>query len=313
LPVSTKVTVDFSLEGNKTLRGIDQSRVLNTAQPVASGGFIGTDGVLTEDFTAVTTGATYRGADWSVTGRAEYRDGSISNRYGLTAAALRQIGEGRAFGGALSYFRANQNGGPRTESTNLALSWANRPDASRFAFLEKLELREDRVRGAVFGQAGPIGGAPLTVSGDVTSKRVINSFSLNWSPTSRKGSEYLGRSELSAFIGTRYVFDRFGADDLKGLSNVIGADIRFDLGKHVDLGLSGTVRQNPGGRAIAYSGGPALSISPIKNSYITVGYNVVGFEDRDFQESRYTRSGPYVTLRLKFDQDSFSSLGLGRK
>jgi hypothetical protein len=142
---------------------------------------------------------------------------------------------------------------------------------------------------------------------------VINSFSLNWSPTSRKGSEYLGRSELSAFIGTRYVFDRFGADDLKGLSNVIGADIRFDLGKHVDLGLSGTIRQNPGGRAISYSGGPALSISPIKNSYITVGYNVVGFQDRDFQDSRYTRSGPYVTLRLKFDQDSFSSLGLGRK
>lgn len=313
LPVSTKVTVDFSLEGNKTLRGIDAARVLNTAQPVASGGFIGTDGVLTEDFTAVTTGATYRGEDWSVTGRAEYRDGSISNRYGLTAAALRQIGEGRAFGGALSYFRANQNGGPRTETTNIALSWANRPDDSRFAFLEKLELREDRVRGAVFGQAGPIGGPPLTVSGDVTSKRVINSFSLNWSPTSRKGSEYLGRSELSVFIGTRYVFDRFGEDDLKGLSNIIGADIRFDLGKHVDLGLSGTVRQNPGGRAISYSGGPSLSISPIKNSYITVGYNVVGFQDRDFQDSRYTRSGPYVTLRLKFDQDSFSSLGLGRK
>lgn len=313
LPVSTKVTVDVSLEGNKTLRGIDASRVLNSAQPVASGGFIGSDGVLTEDFTAVTTGATYRGADWSVTGRAEYRDGSISNRYGLTAAALRQIGEGRAFGGALSYFRANQNGGPRSETTNIALSWANRPDSSRFAFLEKLELREDRVRGAVFGQPGPIGGAPLTVSGDVTSKRVINSFSLNWSPTSRKDGEYLGRSEISAFIGTRYVFDRFGADDLKGLSNVVGTDIRFDLGKHVDLGLSGTVRQNPGGRSYAYSGGPSLNLSPIKNSYVTVGYNVVGFDDRDFAESRYTRKGPYVTLRLKFDQNSFSSLGLGRK
>lgn len=313
LPVSTKVTVDFSLEGNKTLRGIDAARVLNTAQPVASGGFIGADGVLTEDFTAVTTGATYRGARWSVTGRAEYRDGSLSNRYGLTAAALRQIGEGRAFGGALSYFRANQNGGPSSESTNAALSWAHRPDDSRFAFLEKLELREDKVRGAVLGKPGPIGGVPLTVAGDVTSRRIVNSFSLNWSPTSRKGDEYLGRSEISAFVGTRYVFDRFGADDLKGLSNIVGTDIRFDLGKHVDVGVSGTVRQNPGARSYAYSGGPSLSISPVRNSYVTIGYNIVGFEDRDFQDSRYTRSGPYVTLRLKFDQDSFSSLGLGRK
>ncbi len=313
LPVSEKVTVDLSLEGNKTLRGIDQSRVLNPAQPVASGGFIGFDGVITEDFTAITTGATYRGANWSATGRAEYRDGSLSNRYGLTVAALRQIGEGRAFGGAFSYFKANQNGGPRSETTNLALSWANRPDSSRFAFLEKLELREDKVRGAVFGQSGPIGGAPLTISGDASSKRIINSFSLNWSPTSRKGDDYLGRSEVSAFIGTRYVFDRFGDDDLKGLSNVIGADIRFDLGKHIDIGASGTVRRNPGGSAYTYSGGPSLSLSPVKNSYITIGYNVVGFEDRDFQDSRYTRSGPYVTLRLKFDQDSFSALGLGRK
>ena len=313
LPVSKKVTVDVSLEGNKTLRGIDQARVLNPAQPVASGGFIGTDGVLTEDFTAITTGATYRGERWSATGRAEYRNGSISDRYGLTVAALRQIGEGRALGGAFSYFKANQTGGPRTQSTNLALSWANRPDDSRFAFLEKLELREDKVRGAVFGQPGPVGGAPLAVAGDVTSRRIVNSFSLNWSPTARSGSDYLGRSEISAFVGTRYVFDRFGADDLKGLSNVIGADIRFDLGKHVDAGLSGTVRRNPGGRTYTYSGGPSVSISPVKNSYITFGYNIVGFEDRDFQENRYTRSGPYVTLRLKFDQDSFSSLGLGRK
>ncbi len=313
LPIGKKVTIDATLEGNKTLRGIDRTRVLNVAQPVASGGFIGSDGVLSEDFTALTTGATYRGENWSVTGRAEYRDGSLGNRYGVTAAALRQIGEGRAFGGALSWFHADSVNGPRTETANIALSWVNRPDNSRFAFLEKLDLRQDKVRGAVFGQPGPIGGAPLTISGDVTSKRIVNSLSLNWSPTSRIGDEYLGRSEISAFIGTRYVFDRFGVDDLKGLSNVFGTDIRFDLGKHVDLGVSGTVRQSPGGRTFSYSGGPSISISPVKNSYISIGYNVVGFTDRDFEDSRYTRSGPYVTLRLKFDQNSFSALGLGRK
>ena len=34
-----------------------------------------------------------------------------------------------------------------------------------------------------------------------------------------------------------------------------------------------------------------------------------GFHDRDYSDARYTRSGPYVTLRLKFDQSSLSSLG----
>lgn len=314
LPVSTKLTVDLTLDGNKTLGGVDPTRVLNPRHPVASGGFIGTDGTLSEDFTAITAGATYRGERWSLAGRAEYRDGELSNRYGLTLSGLRQIGEGRAFGGALTWFKASQRNGLQTDARAIALSWANRPDDSRFAFLEKFELREDRVRGAVFGMPGPVGGPPLTIDGNATSRRIVNSFSLNWSPTQkREDGSYLGRSEVSAFWGTRYVFDRFGADDLKGWSNVFGADIRFDLGKHVDAGVSGTVRQNPGGRSYAGSGGPTIGISPMNNTYIAVGYNVVGFHDRDFEASRYTRSGPFVTVRLKFDQNSFSALGLGRR
>jgi hypothetical protein len=314
LPVGEKLTVDMTLEGNKTLGGVDPVTVLNPQQPVASGGFIGIDNVLAEDFTAVTAGATYRGDRWSLTGRAEYRAGDLGDRYGITMAGLRQIGEGRAFGGALTWFRAKQNGGPRTDAKALALSWAYRPDDSRFAFLEKLELREDSVKGAVFGQPGPIGGAPLTIAGDAKSKRIINSFSFNWSPTQkREDGTYLGRSEISGFWGSRYVFDRFDRDDLKGWSNVFGADIRFDLSETFDLGVSGTIRQNPGGRAYSYSGGPTIGISPVKNSYISVGYNVVGFRDRDFEQSRYTGKGPFVTLRFKFDQDTLGDLGLGRR
>lgn len=315
LPIGKSVTVDVTLEGNRTLGGgIDPARVLNPEQPVASGGFIGSDGLLTEDFTAITTGATYRGKDWSLAGRAEFRDGDRGDRYGLTVSALRQIGEGRAFGGALNWFKAEEKGGPRTITGSLQLSWAHRPDDSRFAFLEKLELREDKVRGAAFGQPGAIGGAPLTIDGNATSRRIVNSFSLNWSPTQkREDGTYLGRSEVSAFWGTRYVFDRFGADELKGWSNVIGADIRFDLSETIDVGASGTIRQNTGGRSYAWSGGPTIGLSPVKNTYISVGYNVVGFDDRDYEDSRYTRSGPFVTLRIKFDQNSLAALGLGRR
>ena len=313
VPVNEKVTLDFTLDGNKTLGGVDASRVLNPDQPVASGGFIGTDGTLSEDFTAVTAGASYRGKSWSLTGRGEYRDGQTTNRYGFNISALRQIGEGRAFGGAFSWFRAQQLGGAKTETAALALSWANRPDDSRLSILNKLELRSDKIFGAVIGRPSPIGGAPLTVRGDAKSQRVIHSLAINWSPTQRRDGDFLNRSEVSVFWGSRYSFDKIEADELKGWSNVIGADIRFDLSKTIDLGVSGTVRANPGGKTYAYSGGPTASISPAKNTYITVGYNVVGFKDRDFEASRYTRKGPFVTLRLKFDQDSFARLGLGHQ
>jgi hypothetical protein len=46
---------------------------------------------------------------------------------------------------------------------------------------------------------------------------------------------------------------------------------------------------------------------------MTVGWNIRGFSDRDFEENRYTRSGPYVTMRMKFDQLSLAGLGLGRR
>lgn len=312
LPIGKRWTVDFSLDGNKTLHGIDPSRVLNINHPVASGGFLGTGNSITEDFTAVTGGATYRDNRWSWNGRAEYRQGDLSDRYGLTTSMLRQLGEGRALGATLSWFRAKSDTGATTGSTALAMSWANRPNDSRFSWLEKLELRSDKVSNAVAGQSDAIGSV-LLVTGDAASKRIINSLSVNWSPTSKNGVRYLGRSEVSLFWGSRYVADRFDGDKLNGWSNVVGADVKFDLSAKIDLGLSGTVRESSRGAAISYSGGPAIGVSPFANGYISIGYNVRGYSDRDYEDARYTRSGPYITLRFKIDQNSLSGLGLGPK
>lgn len=308
LPIGKRLTVDATLDGSRTLGGIDPVRVLNRFQPVASGGVIGTDGTLTEDFIAATAGATYRGDRWSINGRAEYRDGDRTTRVGLITSALRQLGEGQALGGTASWFRAQDVNGTRTETAQIALSWAHRPETSRVAWLEKLELRSDAVRGGTIGGRAPIGGATL-LAGDAISRRIINSFSLNWSPTSLNGDRYLGRSEVALFWGSRYIFDRVGADDIKGWSNLVGADIRWDLSQTFDLGIAGTVRESAGGRTYSFSGGPAIGISPAKGSYIQVGYNVLGFHDADYAGARYTRAGPFVTLKLKFDQTSVAALG----
>ncbi|WOE73898.1 hypothetical protein [Alterisphingorhabdus coralli] len=319
LKLSEKWSVDFSLDGNQTLNGaIDEANVINPLQPVASGGFLPQTGGLTEDFVAVTAGATYRHKNWSWASRAEYRAGGLGDRYGFTSAALKQIGNGSNLGGLFSYFRAEQDGGPRTDTIEGELSWAHRPDNSRWSWLQRLEFREDSVRNAVAGEAGPIGGALLTVDGDVTSRRLINSVSINYTPIDERdgtlGSRdrsFVERGEYSIFWGTRYVFDRFGPDDVEGWSNVVGADFRFDLSDTIDAGAAGTVRIGTNADSIAWAGGPTIGVTPFQNGYISVGYNFVGFEDRDFEESRYTRSGPFVTFRLKFDQQSIANL-LGR-
>ncbi|HYI48472.1 MAG TPA: hypothetical protein VEX35_08415 [Allosphingosinicella sp.] len=311
LVLSERWSVDFTVDGNRTLGGVDPARVLNPLHPVASGGFVGDGATLTEDFTAITAGATYRAGRWSLTGRAEYRAGDREDRYGATFAALRQIGEGRAVGGALNWFTAEAPGGARTRTANLQLTWAHRPTGSAFSFLDKFELREDMVRGAVAGVPGPVG-SPFTITGDARSRRIVNSLAVNYSPYGGE-DRYFGRTELSLFWGTRYVSERVSGDDIKGWSNVVGADIRFDLNNIVQVGAAGTVRQGVGGRSYSFSGGPSVGIRPFENGWLTVGWNVVGFHDRDFQEDRYTRSGPYVTMRIKFDQFSLAGLGLGRR
>ena len=298
-------SVDASLDANKTLGGIDPTRVLNPLHPVASGGFIGgSAGTLTEDFTALTAGATYRAKDWSITGRAEYRAGDQGDRYGITAAALRQVGDGEAVGGAFNGFVAKGANGAETRTANAQLSWAHRPAGSRWSWLEKLELREDRVTGAIAGQPGPIG-IPLSISGDARSRRAVNALAVNYSAP--------GGSEISLFWGARYVSEKFGDQDVGGVSNVVGADFRFDLSDTIDVGVAATVRSGLGGDSLAWSAGPSLGFTPFENGWVSVGWNFAGFHDRDFEEARYTRSGPYVTMRFKFDQLTLQSLGLGAR
>jgi len=315
LKLGERWSVDVSVDGNRTIGGIRAKDVLNVDHPVASGGFLGGNGTLTEDFLAVSSGATYRADRWTLTGRAEYRDGELANRYGLTLGGLRHLGEGRALGALFTYAKASGSGTtPTTEVIQFEMSWAHRPADSQVSWLNKSEFRSDKVRDAISGQPGPIGGAALTIDGDATSRRLLNSLSVNWTPLGDRGigsgDSWYERAEIGFFWGTRYNFDRFGADDVKGWSNLIGADFRFNLGEHVDVGASGTVRVGTDADTIGWAGGPTVTLAPMKNANITFGYNFAGFHDRDFEDARFSRSGAYVTFKLKFDQTSFAGLGL---
>ncbi len=314
-------SVDTSVDSNKTLSGIDPAKVINPLQPVASGGFIGNGGI-TEDFTAVTAGATYRAKLWSATARAEYRIADDGDRYGITAAALRQIGNGGALGAAFDWRVATAANNPTaitgattttgtapaigatTRTLSLQLSWANRPANGALSWLDKLDVRDDVVTGAVAGQADPIGDA-FTISGNARSRRVVNSLSINYTPKAG--------TEISIFWGARYSSTILDTDDVAGWSNLLGADLRFDLARTLDLAIAATVREGAGARAFGYAIGPSFGLKPFDNGWISIGWNVVGFRDRDFEQDRYTRSGPYVTMRIKFDQLSLAGLGIGRR
>ena len=312
LPLTSRLTVDASLDGNRVLGGFDARKVINPEHPVASGGYLGEGGILSENFTAVTLGASYRAGLWSATARAEYRAAQSADRRGFTFGAIRQLGEGSVIGSGFTYTHAKSPGGAATTMFDGAISAAHRPANAAFAFLTKLEYRADRVTGAVAGEAGPTGRTALTVTGDARSRRLIGSLSTNWTPSGRDDGQRVQRSEFGVFVGVRHNFDSYQGFDLAGTTLLGGLDARIGLGDRVEIGGSVTVRANLQDHTRSFAIGPQIGFVPARNMLLTVGYNLTGFRDRDFSAARSTDKGLFAALKIKFDTNSLEFLGLGR-
>jgi fimbrial isopeptide formation D2 family protein len=312
--VSKNLTVDASIDGSKTLGGIDPARVINPEHPVASGGHLGRNGSIGEDFTAYTLGATWRKDRWTATLRGEVRDGKFDNRRGMTFGAIRQLGEGSMAGAGFTWTRSNAPGGASAEIFSGALAVAHRPADSRLAFLSKVELRSDEVTGAVVDLDGPVGRTALNVTGDAKSRRVIGSVSANWSPRGCDDSDsrMFQRSEVGVFAAARHNFDRYQGFDLAGTTLMGGLDLRIGLGERIEIGGTANVRRNLSDHTTDFSFGPQIGISPAKDMLLLVGYNLKGYRDRDFAAARTTQEGLFATFKMKFDANSFDFLELGR-
>ena len=129
------------------------------------------------------------------------------------------------------------------------------------------------------------------------SARIVNDLAVSYDGASqwRGGAHY----------GAKYITEKMATDDIDGFVHVVGAEVSRRMTAEVDLGIRIEARHARGFET-AYSAGPAVGWAPATNTWVSVGYNVVGFNDRDFEEARYTRQGPYFTFRVKFDQTSLS-------
>ncbi|MEG3124137.1 DUF11 domain-containing protein [Sphingomonas sp. GB1N7] len=308
LPIGKRWTVDATLDAASTISGrIPSGAVINAFQPVASGGsftggsFGGTSGSGTNatngNFTAATLGAAYRAARWSWNGRIEYRNSTEDDRIGLTSNFLRSLGEGQTLASSIRAYKTTDKTGAVASYVSADLALALRPFDSRWSILERLELRHESAD-AGYTDSNVLG-VPAYGAGDQVTSRLINNLAINY----RSGPEGNGHGfEATLYYGSKYVRGRFQDDVYTGYIDVTGFELRKDIGTRFDIGVQGSVQHAWDRAAVAFSGGPSVGVSPAKNVWITGGYNISGYRDRDFEDDHYTRRGPYVTMRLKFDQ-----------
>ena len=334
LPIGDHLAIDFSTDGSRTLRGTGPAASATTGSLVAPGsigstsassltsysstaanpadgsGTAATIAALAENFTAVSAGATWREALWTLTSRIENRNGQLAQRRGLTMGFLRQAEAGIAIAASAQVFEVAQADGVRGSIARAALSGAYRPLGGRWSLLDQLEWKRDQLTNSSGSYDGALFGATsLASSSDAHSTRLVNNLTVNgvgkaWTVRDREGNlfELQQRNQWALYYGSKYVLDRFDATDYKGYTDLIGAEARLDVTRTIDVGFRVNRLHAWSSHTTTYSAGPSIGFSPMPDAWISVGFNVRGFRDRDFGANDYTARGPYVTMRLKFDQ-----------
>ncbi len=110
--------------------------------------------------------------------------------------------------------------------------------------------------------------------------------------------------QISFQYGLKYVHNTIDDDAYIGYTDLMGLETRYDVTKRWDVGLHGSVLHSWNSDQIDYSAGLSLGYHVVENTWLSVGYNFLGFEDEDFSEAQFTAQGPFIKFRMKFDQQS---------
>ena len=277
--VNERWRLDFGMDRVQTIdksatREDPDALTYNPNVPLASGS-------IDDDFSAAFVGFGYRQDDWDATSRIEYHHGEQVDKWNLLAGMSRQLDDGKVVSGSFALLESQQSDGSTMNQGDLRFGAAWRPVESDWAFLNRLDLVFNENKDATF---------------DTTTRKLVENMNANYAPT--------GRWQLALQLGLKYALDDVEGENYFGVTSLTGMEYRYDLTERWDVGVHGSVLHSFGTDTTSYSTGASVGYNPYKNMWVSVGYNVTGFEDSDFTGADYTAQGPYLKLRFKVDQES---------
>jgi len=87
---------------------------------------------------------------------------------------------------------------------------------------------------------------------------------------------------------------------------LLATNYSLDITKKIDLNLNGVIYGDENFNNNKYGLGAEIGVRVQDNLWISLGYNVTGFTDKDFDQYGYYRQGLYIRFRINFDEDLFS-------
>jgi len=247
------------------------NRQFNPAVPPATGSF-------DQDFTALFAGVGYRRQQWDASARLELHQGDQSDKWNLLAGASEQLVSGRVLSASLSLLDERGVDGSRRHRSDLRWGLALRPEDDPWTVLNRLDLNVERREDAAF---------------DLESHKLVNNFNAN---------RRFGAGQLSLQLGVKLALDRIDGERYRGVTGLLGGEYRHDLSRRWDLGLRASALVNEASGTARYSAGVSVGVSLARNTWVSLGYNLVGFADDDFVAAEDSARGVYLKLRMKFDE-----------
>ncbi|MFV1997155.1 MAG: OmpA family protein [Acidiferrobacterales bacterium] len=269
--VNPNLRMDFGLERVQTLQ--------NPGDPVFDPDVPPASGTRSQDFTAVSTGATYKKEKWSTTGRVEFREGEQYDKIGVLLGFYRKQSPGFGLSGSLQHFNTDEATGNQSSETSMKFAVAYRPTYSKWIVLDKLELANKQ---------------DLVGVSDTRLQKIVNNISANYM--------FNRTNQITMHYGYKYVIDTIDTVQYNGSTQFIGSEYRHDFRKNWDMGIHASALQSQIGNNLQYSYGLSVGYSFARNTWISFGYNFDGFIDDDFTAAGYTAAGPYIKIRFGFDQ-----------
>jgi hypothetical protein len=233
-------------------------------------------------YTSLYIGAGYRSDATSGSSRFEMKKTDTGQRYMMAAGAARELSEQLSFAAAGRFQQDNNELTPDERRFDLRVGSSWRPQDEGLIIFNRFDVKQ------------------LEIDQDSESWKAVHNLTLNAMATPRL--------QLALNHGFKYSVLTSGGESFNGVTELLGAEARYDVTDRIDIGFHGEGLYSFNARTLDYSYGPSVGFTPADNLWLSFGWNFDGFVDEDFAAAEYSRAGPYLKLRIKFDQSTARGL-----
>jgi hypothetical protein len=274
--INEKLSVDIGLDHGRLVQDPGNIR-FNPNEPPTSGNLDG--------FTALSLGGSYREKSWSSSSKIEFRKAESEDKYGIIANIFGEPRSGLGLLLSARLYDARAVSGVNRNNGDIQFSLAYRPAQTGWMVFNRLNFIFDRQSGGEFNS---------------DNWRLVDNLSVN---------HRLGRKTRISFqYGAKYLRENIDSFRFSDYIDLIGHESRYDITSKWDIGVRLSLLHSWNLKQYDYSNGISTGYNVFKNAWLSVGYNLTGFEDKDFAAGSYSAKGPYLQFRLKVDFESARSV-----